>query len=275
MTEIFGYIAFVFIGFVLGVIGGGGSMLAVPVLIYLFAESVTVDQATTYSLFIVGLTSLVGSYSCLVKGDFKLEALYLFAAPSLITIFLTRKYLMPFLPDVFLIIGNFTLTKNLTILVVFSALIIFASYGMIIKKKNATRKDLMWGEFFKTPLKIPFVALLGILVGFISGFVGAGGGFMIIPVLVIFLRIPMKQAIGTSLLIIAINSIVGFTGNLGDVEIDWKFLSLVSVLAIIGIFIGRFVSNYIPAKKLKPAFGWFALTVGGFILIKELIISKL
>ena len=275
MHEIIGYIAFIFIGFVLGVIGGGGSMLAVPVLVYLFADTVSVDQATTYSLFIVGITSLFGSYSCLTKGDFKLEALYLFALPSLITIFITRKYLMPMLPDVLLSFGNFSVSKNMTILIVFSGLIIFASIGMIGKKKNSARKDLMWGEFFKTPLKIPFIILLGILVGFISGFVGAGGGFMIIPVLVIFLRIPMKQAVGTSLVIIAINSMVGFTGNLGAVQVDWKFLAIVSALAVAGIFVGRYVSNFIPGKKLKPAFGWFALIVGMFILIKEAIISKL
>ena len=271
MYEIIGYISFVFIGFVLGVIGGGGSMLAVPALVYLFSDKVSMDQATTYSLFVVGVTSLFGSYTCLKKGDFKLEALYLFAFPSLIAIFITRKFIMPLLPDVFFNCGNFQITKNLSILIVFSALIIFASYGMIVKKKNSKSKDLMWAEFFRSPLKIPFVGFLGILVGFISGFVGAGGGFMIIPVLVVFLRIPMKQAIGTSLIIIAINSIVGFTGNIGDVNINWLFLAVVSGLAVIGIFAGRYVSNFIPGKKLKPAFGWFALTVGLFILTKEIL----
>ncbi|MFN6038375.1 MAG: TSUP family transporter, partial [Bacteroidota bacterium] len=153
MYEVIGYIAFVFIGFVLGVIGGGGSMLAVPALVYLFADKVSMDQATAYSLFIVGVTSLFGSYTCLKKGDFKLEALYLFAIPSLISIFVTRKFVMPLLPEVFFNFDNFQLTKNLTILIVFSALIIFASYGMIVKNKNSRNKDLMWAEFFRSPLK--------------------------------------------------------------------------------------------------------------------------
>ena len=273
MTEIIGYIAFVFIGFVLGVIGGGGSMLAVPVLVYLFADSVSVDQATTYSLFIVGVTSLFGSYSSLAKGDFKLEAIYLFALPSLISIFITRKYLMPCLPEVIFSFTSFNVTKNMTVLLTFSALIIFASYGMIKKNRNVRKKDLMWGEFFRTPLKIPFIVLLGVMVGLVSGFVGAGGGFMIIPVLVIFLRIPMKQAIGTSLLIIAINSVVGFLGNIGGIQIDWKFLAIVVSLSVVGIFLGRYVSRYVSGKKLKPAFGWFALVVGFFILIKEIFLK--
>jgi uncharacterized protein len=272
MQEVIGYICFVLIGFILAVIGGGGSMLAVPILVYLFNLSAQV--ATGYSLFIVGLTSLIGSFSCLRRGDFKLEALYLFAIPSLISIFCTRYFIMPALPQVLFSFGSLEVTKDSAILLVFSFVVLMVSVTMISKKPNADRKDLMWSEFFKTPLKIPFIMLLGIIVGFISGFVGAGGGFMIIPVLVIFLRMPMKKAIGTSLIIIAVNSLIGFAGNIGNMDIDWKFLALVSSIAVAGIFAGGFVAAYIPGKKLKPAFGWFSLMVGVFILIKEIFIQK-
>ncbi len=268
MLEIIGYTCFVLIGFTLALIGGGGSMLAVPVLVYLFKLSPEV--ATGYSLFIVGLTSMIGSFGSLKKGDFKLEALYLFALPSLLSIFCTRYFIMPALPEILLSAGTFTVSKNTAILFVFSILILFVSFTMIGGKGNAGRKDIMWGEFFNTPLKIPFIIFLGLLVGFISGFVGAGGGFMIIPVLVIFLRMPMKKAIGTSLIIIAVNSMVGFAGNIGASEIDWKFLSIVSAIAITGIFAGSYVSAFVPGKKLKPAFGWFSLCVGLFILVKEI-----
>jgi uncharacterized protein len=272
MLEVAGYIFFVVIGFTLGLIGGGGSLLAVPVLVYLF--KMPAAEATAYSLFIVGLTSLIGSFNSLRRGDFKLEALYLFAIPSIISIYCTRRFIMPSLPEIVLQTGNFTLTKNSLILVVFSILVLFAAISMLGKKPNANRKDLMWAEFFKTPLQIPFIILLGFIVGFISGFVGAGGGFMIIPVLVIFLRLPMKKAVTTSLLIIAINSLIGFTGNLGMIEIDYKFLVIVSAIAVGGIFLGNYVSSYIPGRKLKPAFGWFTLTVGLVILINEIFLHK-
>lgn len=265
--NIVGYVLVILIGFTLGLIGGGGSMLAVPVLVYFF--NYPAEQATGYSLLIVGLTSFIGSYSCIRYGEFAVEALYLFALPSLVSIFCTRKFLMPSLPEHLFDIGDFHLTKDLSILVVFSVVILFASVAMIARKSQADRNDLMWAEFFKGPLKIPFIVLLGLLVGFISGFVGAGGGFMIIPVLVIFLRLPMKKAIGTSLLIIAVNSLVGFTGNIGQMNIEWKFLAVVCGLAIAGIFAGRYLSNYISGRKLRSAFGWFSLIVGISILVKE------
>jgi len=126
-----------------------------------------------------------------------------------------------------------------------------------------------WNEFTKTPLGIPFVILLGVLIGIITGFVGAGGGFIIVPVLMIFVRLNFKKAIGTSLCIVALNSIIGFVGNIGSQQLDWMFLLEISAVCGVGILLGSLMSTKISSQKLKPAFGWFTLIVGVFVLIKE------
>lgn len=267
MTLITAYILFLLIGVTLGLIGGGGSILGVPVLVYLLHYPA--DIATGYSLFIVGATSLIGAISYLRRGDISVEALLQFATPSLITVFCVRKFLIPTLPEVFFSIGSLHFSKQFVIMLVFSLLILASSWSMIRKGKDAVRRDLMWDEFSRSPLRLPFVILLGIFVGFLSGFVGAGGGFIIIPVLVFFVRVPMKKAIGTSLSIIAVNSLIGFTGNIGHMPIDWKFLALVTVLCIAGIVLGTQFSHKIQVNKLKKGFGFFTLIVGIFVVIKE------
>lgn len=271
VIEIIAYILFVLIGFTMGLIGGGGSILGVPVLVYVLHYNAEI--ATGYSLFIVGLSALIGSIAFVKRRDISFEAIIQFAIPSTATVFCVRKFIIPGLPDVFLTIGTFEITKQLVIMLVFSVLILFSSISMIKKGKNRNMKELMWDEFYKMPFRIPALIFLGVAVGFLSGFVGAGGGFMIIPVLIIFARVPMKKAIGTSLCIIAINSIIGFTGNIGSITIDWVFLSIVSGLSIIGILIGTYTGKFISGKKLKPAFGYFTLCVGTFIILKELLIK--
>jgi uncharacterized membrane protein YfcA len=265
------YILFFLIGIILGLIGGGGSILGVPVLVYLLHYHV--DVATGYSLFIVGITSLVGAFSFIKKGDISFESLVQFAIPSLITVFCVRKFLIPFLPDVFFTIGSFEATKQAVIMCVFSVLIFTSSYSMIKKKENSKINDIMWDEFSRSPIRLPFVIILGILVGFLSGFVGAGGGFIIVPVLLFFIRVPIKKAIGSSLCIIAINSLIGFTGTITHMIIDWRFLLSISSICIGGILIGNAISVKISSDKLKPAFGWFTLIVGIFVLVKELIVK--
>lgn len=266
-----GFILFVFIGITLGLIGGGGSVLGVPVLVYIMKYPAEI--ATGYSLFIVGSTSLVGSFSHLRKGNFSLEALLLFAIPSIFAIFLMRKIIMPAVPPVLFETGGYPVTKNMLIMLVFSVLLLASSVSMIKKNNSSRQEELFRKEFSRSPLHVPVVIILGILVGMLSGLVGAGGGFMIIPALVIVLGISMKQAIGTSLAIISVNSLIGFSGNIGQFEIDWKFLLTVSGLALVGIFIGSRLTDYVSGKKLKPAFGWFTLCVGTFVFIKEVFIN--
>ena len=144
---------------------------------------------------------------------------------------------------------------------------------MIKKKKKNPTNDVMWDEFAKSPIRLPFVIILGILVGFITGFIGAGGGFIIVPVLMFLMRVPIKKAIGTSLCIIALNSLIGFTGNISHMSIEWSFLSGISGVCIAGILLGNAISAKISADKLKPAFGWFTLIVGIFVIVKELIVK--
>ena len=271
LETLIAYGLFLLIGLILGLIGGGGSILSVPVLVYLFHYPAEI--ATGYSLFIVGITSLVGGFAFIKRGDINFESLLQFAVPSLITVFLVRKYLIPALPEVFFTTGGLTVTKQVFIMILFAVLIVFSSYSMIKKQKPNYRNDAMWDEFSRSPLRIYFVIVLAILVGFLTGFVGAGGGFIIVPVLLFFIRVPVKKAIGTSLCIIAINSLVGFTGNLGHLDINWNVLGITSSICVAGILLGNMISIKISANKLKPAFGWFTLIVGIFVIVKELFLS--
>ncbi len=261
-----GFIAFLLIGLILGLIGGGGSILGVPVLVYVMCYSA--DIATSYSLFIVGLTSLIGAISYLRKGEISAEAIAQFAIASMVTVFCVRKFVMPAIPETFHLFGT-EFTKHTLIMIVFSILILCSSISMIRKRKPNTINQVKWDEFAKSPMGLPFVILLGICVGFITGFVGAGGGFIIVPVLIFFLRLKFKKAIGTSLCIIAVNSLIGFTGNIGQQNIDWLFLLSISATCVAGILLGSLLSNKVSAQKLKPAFGWFTLVVGVFVFIKE------
>ena len=263
----FGYIAFLFIGIILGLIGGGGSVLGVPVLVYIM--DYRAETATAYSLFIVGLTSLIGAFSYLRKGELSGEALLRFAIASMIAVFCTRKFIMPAIPNEMIFLGT-QISKHTLIMIVFSILILCSSYSMIRKRKANTKNKLNWEEFNRSPVGLPFVILLGICVGIITGFVGAGGGFIIVPVLMFVLQLSFKKAIGTSLCIIAANSLIGFSAQLGHSEIDWKTLFIISAISVLGILLGSLFSGKISSRKLKPAFGWFTLCVGVFVLVKEL-----
>jgi uncharacterized protein len=258
----FGYFSSVLIGVSLGLIGGGGSVLTLPVLVYLF--SVDAVAATAYSLFIVGLTSAVGSFNYFKNGLVNVKTAFVFGVPSIIAVFLTRAYIVPAIPKIILITGSFILTKSILMMLLFAILMIAASYSMIKKDKTTTHTDLEPRVF-----NYPLIILEGGIVGVLTGMVGAGGGFLIIPALVVLSKIPMKEAIGTSLVIIAAKSLIGFFGENGETHIDWPLLSIVTSLAILGIFIGMALSKKIDGAKLKPAFGWFVLVMGIYIIVKE------
>ncbi|WP_209388978.1 sulfite exporter TauE/SafE family protein [Chryseobacterium sp. RR2-3-20] len=261
--EIFGYIASVFIGISLGLIGGGGSILTVPVLVYLFGMDAFL--ATEYSLFIVGISSLVGSVSYFKNGLVNLKTALVFGIPSIISIFLTRNYILPIIPNNVFTVNSFVLTKNILLLLVFAVLMILASYKMIIKNSKNKAKN----PGFQKDNTLLAVGE-GSVVGILTGLVGAGGGFMIIPALVNLLKTPMKIAIGTSLVIISLNSLIGFFVSANNLAINWKLLLTISSIAIVGIIIGSQLSKKIDGKKLKPAFGWFILVMGIYIIIKEI-----
>ncbi|MCB9256693.1 MAG: sulfite exporter TauE/SafE family protein [Chitinophagales bacterium] len=260
--EIAGYIAAIFVGISLGLIGGGGSILTVPIMVYLF--SVDEVLATSYSLFVVGSSSAIGALTQARKKLVDAKTVLIFGLPTLVTVFLIRKFLLPGLPSILWENGSLVLTKNLAMLLLFSILMILAAIAMIRSGKSNQEEDLVGDRNY-------FLILLsGVLIGSLTGLVGAGGGFLLIPALVFFAKLPMKMAVGTSLSIIAINSFFGFMGDLGNYDFDWLLLGSVTALAVLGIFIGTKLSNYIPGKKLKPAFGWFVLLMGIYIIIKEL-----
>lgn len=260
--EIVGYIASIFIGISLGLIGGGGSILTVPVLVYLFGVGAV--EATAYSLFIVGLSSAVGSYSYFKKNLVNVRTAIVFGIPSIVAVFATRAYIIPAIPNNLLQLGELTITKSMLLLVLFAVLMIAASYSMI--KKDTKKPEEPTGP---QQFNYPLILLEGTVVGILTGMVGAGGGFLIIPALVVLSKLPMKEAVGTSLVIIAAKSLIGFLGEGGETHIDWVFLMMVSAFAIGGIFIGTYLSKSIDGAKLKPAFGWFVLVMGIYILIKE------
>lgn len=262
--EIIGYCAAIMIGISLGLIGGGGSILTVPVLVYLFHIDAT--QATSYSLFIVGLTSLIGAYLNYRKQQVDVRTALLFGLSSITTVFLTRKFLIPAIPNVLFSIGDIEISRAIATMVLFAILMVLAAVSMI--RNNNTKQT---GTSSTNALSK--LLLFGVGIGLITGLLGAGGGFLIIPALVLVLHIPMKKAVGTSLLIIALNSLIGFTGDIGQQNIDWAFLLLIAAVAIAGIIIGTWLSRKIAGTKLKKGFGWFVLTMGTYILIKELLLN--
>lgn len=262
--EIIGYIASIFMGLSLGMIGGGGSILTVPILVYLFGTNPI--TATAYSLFIVGSTALVGGIFYLKKGEVDLKTGFIFAVPSFIGVYLTRAYLVPALPDPVFSLGSFVFSKPLLIMLVFAVLMVAASLSMIKSKKAEASK----AELSPTA-KFLLIGAEGFIVGGVTGFVGAGGGFLIIPALVILVGLPMKIAVGTSLFIIAAKSLIGFTGDLQHhAQIEWSLLTTITGIAIFGLFIGMYLSKKVSEKGLKKGFGYFVLLMGAFILFDQL-----
>lgn len=262
LNQVFGYIGAMFIGVVLGLIGGGGSILTVPILVYLlFVNPVT---ATAYSLFVVGVSSLVGAIRNIQKGLVDFKTAIVFAIPALIAVYITRKYVVPAIPESLFSIGNLTITKNIGIMLFFAVIMLIASISMIRNKREAER------EISEVSYNYPLIIIEGVVVGVITGIVGAGGGFLIIPALVLLAKLPMKKAVATSLLIIAIKSLIGFIGDVENLDIDWTFLLIFTFISVLGIFLGIYLSNFIEGKKLKKGFGWFVLIMGIYIIYKEL-----
>lgn len=263
MMEYFGYLASVIIGLSLGLVGGGGAILTIPILVYLF--KIDPKLATSYSLFIVGITALSGCFSHYKMGNLKIKSALFFAVPSVFSILVIREVIFLKIPNLLFTIEDFQVTKNFLIMLIFAIMMIMASFSMIRKTEN---------QLILTTTNYWQLALIGATVGIVTGFLGAGGGFLIIPALLFFANLPMKQAIGTSLLIIFINSAIGFVGDLFiGTPIDYTFLAIISSMAFIGMFIGTQLSKKIDGDKLKPIFGWFVFVMGIYILIKEIFIK--
>ncbi|HPH37199.1 MAG TPA: sulfite exporter TauE/SafE family protein [Sediminibacterium sp.] len=261
---IIGFLLAALVGISLGLIGSGGSILTVPILVYVMGVDPVL--ATAYSLFIVGSTALVGGVQSAIQKRVDFKTVLIFGVPSIAAVYATRLWLVPLIPAEIVSIGGLVITKSIALMLLFAVVMILASVSMIRPGKKAVTDE-------SAPMvyNYPMILLEGAVLGILTGLVGAGGGFLIIPALVLLAKMPMKLAVGTSLFIIAAKSLIGFTGDLqGAQVIDWKLLLTFTAFAVIGIFGGIILSKKIPGEKLKKAFGWFVLVMGIYIIIKEL-----
>lgn len=259
-----GFAGALFIGVILGLIGGGGSILTVPIFVYILGINPII--ATAYSLFVVGSAALVGAVRNAQKGMVDFKTGIIFAIPAFITVYLTRKFVVPTIPQELFSVGDFMVTKDIGIMIFFALIMILASFSMIKGRKESNEQEVQYNY--------PLIIIEGLVVGFLTGIVGAGGGFLIIPALVLLAKLPMKKAVATSLMIIAIKSLIGFLGDVQNIEIDWTFLLGFTAISVIGIFIGLYLNKFIDGKKLKKGFGWFVLIMGIYIVLKEIFLTK-
>lgn len=264
--EILGYFLAVLVGISLGLVGSGGSILTVPILVLIMG--IEPNIATAYSLFIVGTTAMVGGIKSVIEKRVEFKTTLIFGVPSIISVYLTRGYILPHIPESVFTFSGIEVTKSILLMVLFAIVMIAASISMI----KPMRKDLELD--FIPPVNYTLIFLQSTFIGFITGLVGAGGGFLIIPALILFAHIPMNRAVGTSLLIITTNSAIGFVSAMKtDYTIDWKLLVLFTCCSVIGIFVGFMLAKKIPGEKLKRGFGWLVLFMGIYIIIDNLIIK--
>lgn len=267
LLEILGYFSALITGISLGLIGGGGSILAVPVLAYLF--SVNEKVATAYSLFIVGASALVGGLKQHLKGYVDWRTAVVFGLPAIVGVSVVRRFVVPALPEVLFNIDDFEFTRRMGMFGLFAILMIPAAFSMLKTRKEKKQKGDGTVKY-----NYPLIIGEGLLVGGITGMIGAGGGFLIIPALVILANVEMKVAVGTSLIIIAFKSLLGFfIGDALTMEIDWMFLIVFTLISFVGIFIGSYLSNFIDGNKLKKGFGYFIFIMAIFIFYMEFFIN--
>lgn len=263
INHLIGYILAVFVGITLGLIGSGGSILSVPILAYVMGIEPVL--ATAYSLFVVGTTALIGGIQKAQQQLVDFKKVFVFGVPTVVAVFLTRKFIVPNLPELISITSTFSVKKSVLIMTVFAVVMIAASYRMICPSKEK--------EISSDKLNYSAIIAQGLFIGLVAGFVGAGGGFLIIPALVFLAKTPMKMAVGTSLFIVSIQSLIGFLGDIrADQILDWKLIGIFTACSIIGVFIGGYFSKKINGENLKTGFGWFVLVMGIYIIIKELFI---
>ena len=263
-SEVLSYFLALFVGISLGLIGSGGSILSVPIFVYvLHIEPVL---ATAYSLFVVGCTAFVGGIQKANQHLVDFKKVFLLGVPTVLAVFLTRLFLMPKIPNTINLTTSYSISKSILILVVFGLVMIFASLKMI---RPIAATNLADTKAFQYP-KIIGIALL---IGTLAGFVGAGGGFLIIPALLFLANTPMKTAIGTSLFIVATQSLLGFLGDYNSFALlDWSILLKFTTSSVVGLFIGNKISKRVNANNLKTSFGYFVLFTGICIVVKELVL---
>lgn len=259
---ILGYIGALATGLILGLLGGGGALLSIPVLVYFFHVDAT--TATGYSLFLVAVAALAGTFQNLRNQMIDFKALAYYTLPSVATVYCVRRFVMPNLPDVFFSIGSYQVDKDHFILYLLAVVMIAIGMRMV----NAEKQEHPEGGTHI--IDIPKLIISAVLIGFFIGVVGAGGGFLMTPVLIYFAGLPIRKAIGTSLVLVALNYVIGFMGDIhGNDNLDWKFLIGFSAFSITGVVLGIYYSEKIDSIRLKKYFGWFILLVAVVIVVKE------
>ncbi len=261
-VELVGYFGALLIGLVIGLFGGGGSILAVPVFVYLFHLNPIL--ATSYSLFVVGFSAAVGTLININNKLIRYKTAFIFVLPALGSVFFTRSYIITNLPNILFDLGFVLVTKEMALMLLFSIVIILSALSILKKNKLAV---------LHKPITINYYLLfiVGLGVGLLTGLVGAGGGFIIVPALVVYASLDIKQAVATSLIIITFNALFGFVADSTQVTIDWRFLMIFTSISIFGIFIGSYVSNFIEEKSLKKSFARFMLLMAILIIYNEFI----
>ena len=260
--EYVGYFGAFLTGIIIGLFGGGGSILAVPLFVYLFKLNPVL--ATSYSMFVVGFSSAIGTLINIKKKLIEYKTAVVFTLPALVSVSLTRRFLIPNIPDTLLSFKYFDITKEMGLMLFFSIVIILSSI-LMMKKPSAKRVTTS-----NNKKNYSLLIFIGSGVGVLTGLVGAGGGFIIVPALVLFARLTIKQAVATSLIIITFNSLIGFITDLSFLKIDWNFLTLFTALSVVGIFMGTYISNYVRESTLKINFARFMIVMAAVIVFKEL-----
>lgn len=267
MLIIIGYIFALVMGFILGLIGAGGSILTIPILVYLF--NIEPILATSYSLLIVGIAACIGAIRFWQQNQLNIHAALIFVFPAMLIVFITRTYIIPYLPDPFLTISTLSIPKNIFIMFLFSSLMILASIFMLKPHKIALISANKTSHHKKF-IRFANLILCSSIIGFLSGLIGAGGSFLIIPTLIGVFKLNIKEAIGTSLTIVTINCLIGFSGDLiVGITLNWSLITLFLLLTFIGIWAGTTINKKVQPEKLKKLFGYFTLLIACYIFIKE------
>jgi uncharacterized membrane protein YfcA len=237
----------VLIGVSLGLLGGGGSILTVPILVY--ALEVPAKEAIATSLVVVGVTSLVSSGQHAMKGSVRWATAFQFGLASMVGAYAGGWGAQWF--------------SGTVLLLLFAAMMVATSVAMLRPKKangDPPTKTLPWW----------LAVIEGLAVGAATGLVGAGGGFLVVPALVLLGGLGMREAIGTSLVVIAMKSFAAYLGHASHVQIDWTLAGVVTVAAVVGSLAGGALAHRVPQGVLRRAFGIFVLAMAGFLLFKEI-----
>ena len=261
MKELETFIASLGIGLSLGLIGAGGSILTIPVFVYILKKDPV--SSSVYSMFVVGISSMAGSIQSILNKLVDFRTVLTFGIPSVIGVLIARKTIFPIIPDELFSIGSFTVSKGMLLMLCLSSLMFLAARRML--KPMAKNNDVEHEEKQVTTSLL----LRGLLVGIVTGLLGIGGGFLIVPALYLLVNLPVKKAIGTALLIITINSLFSFLNSYASMDLDWLLLIKFSMGAVAGIIIGTMLSRKIPGDYLKKTFGWVVLSMSFYIVYKQ------